>query len=157
MFSLFEWKRKEFVATVVMILLVVGISYYQLKICEMKSRDSQRRADTELVARALNGYFKQNGIYPASKDGKIVSCGSRGTGICDWGDSQLVDSDQIVYVRAMPKDPDAQKGYSYVYEVSEDRKKFRIYARLEYKYTPVVKNDLTVRCGKEIECNWYAD
>ena len=157
MFSIYSWKKSEVLVVALTLLAVFGLSFYQLKIGEMKTRDSQRRSDTEVVARSLKEYFKQYGKYPASMDGLIVSCGSRGIQACEWGDSSLVDDDNVVYLKNMPKDPLYEKEFRYVYEVDKDMKNFKIYARLEYLNDPVVRINLTVKCGNELQCNWVVE
>lgn len=157
MFSLFSWNKKEFLGVLSIVGVIFLVSFYQLRIGEMKTRDSQRRSDTELVARSLKEYFKQYGQYPRSLEGKILSCGSRGIDACEWGDSTFVDDDSVVYLQNMPKDPKSYQGFSYVYEVDQSRKNFKIYARLEYEGDPVVRKGLTVECGNGLQCNWVVE
>ena len=46
-FSLFDWKKNEVVFVALILSVIFGISFYQLRIGEMKTRDMQRRVDLE--------------------------------------------------------------------------------------------------------------
>ncbi len=155
-FSLFTFSKSQSVFLLVVIATVFGISYYQLKLGEMKARDVQRRSDTEMVAQGLREYFLQHENYPVSDNGKIVSCGQRGLEICQWGNSEMIDDENIVFIKNMPREPFFERGFFYIYEVNERRDKFRVYAKLENERDPVVKKNLTVDCGNSVKCNWYA-
>src|SRR3990167_11331245 len=93
-----------FVSTVLVV--IFGVSFFQLKIGQMKTRDAQRKADVELVSRALNAYYQDYETLPAATaDGKIVSCGDHGSEICEWGHSDIVDTDNVAYLKKIPQDP----------------------------------------------------
>ncbi len=124
----------------------------------MKTRDAQRKADVELVGRAVDAYYDDYEVYPASSVlGEIISCGRSGSEACEWGEGKIVDLDEVMYLSKLPIDPFAYKGYKYVYEVPESRQSYRIYIALEYKSDPAYKIDLTAKCGEKIQCNWYVE
>lgn len=140
------------------VVLVVAISANQLVTGQQKARDAQRRADVELVGRAMEAYFGDFQIYPeATESGQIVSCGDRGADVCRWGNDMIVDHDNVVYLKNLPGDPWASLGRQYKYVTDEYRSKFRIYTALEYEGDPVVKHDLTEVCGNNVQCNWYVE
>ena len=150
-FSILAWKKNEvgFVGTV--LLIVLGVSVVQVRIGEAKTRDAQRKADVNLVARAMSDYFGDHGVYPAADNGRIVACGFEGGEACEWGGGPVIDADGVVYLKNIPVEPFSDKDRKYVYE--SDGKSFRIYARLEREK----KADLTIECGTHVQCNWYAD
>lgn len=138
------------------VLLIWAVSAVQLRQGQMKARDAQRKADVELVARALSAYFEEYDQYPASRDGKIVSCGGKSRTVCEWGGENLDDGQGTVYLKKLPVDPLSNLGYGYVYEVNETGQKFRLYVALEWRGDPAYKNNLTVGCGPNVQCRWYA-
>ena len=142
MFSIFDWTKKELGFVVVVLVVLFGVSFYQLKLGEMKTRDAQRRADIELVGRALNQYYVDHMRYPTAEDGKIVQCGNKGLEVCEWDEGPLLDDEGVVYLKKMPVDPFSYKGWKYVYEVAPDGKKFKVSAALE-------------NCRNGVQCNWY--
>lgn len=136
---------------------IIGISFYQLQIGGMKARDAQRKADVELVARALERYFYDYQVYPSSLDGKIVACGRQGQEACEWGGGPLVDKDDVVYLKNIPADPRTREGWSYKYVPDEEKQNFRIYIGLEYRGDSSYRNNLTETCGNNVQCKWYVE
>lgn len=155
MFSPFSWKKKEIIFTVVVLLSVLVISQIQLRVGKMKARDAQRKADAELVSRALNRYHQVNEIYPPASDGQIVLCGDILDLVCVWGQDGLRDEEGVSYLGLLPIDPLSDTGRTYVYEVSPDLKNYRIYVSLEYRQDPAWKANLTTECSSGLQCNWY--
>ncbi len=157
MFDLLKWDKFELGVVASVILVVFGISFYQLQISRMKTRDAQRKSDTELVAKSLEAYYQDYRVYPLAGDGGvIVSCGSKGVRNCVWGDDRIVDEDNIAYLEHVPNDPFADFGYRYIYEVSSDRQHYKIYSALEYRGDKDSRSDLTVECALSVKCRWYA-
>lgn len=154
-FSFFSWKKTELLAVTLVISLIVGVSYFQLRIGEMKTRDAQRKADTELIGRALEAFYLDHQIYPrATEDGKIISCGKDGAEACGWGNrSVMVDEDNVAYLKDIPAEPQSYKGKKYVYIVNESRDEFELYAALEYSRDPNWKANLGKDCGGT-QCSW---
>lgn len=145
-FSVFKWTRKDLLFVVSVVLVVYAVSAFQLKTGEMKTRDVQRKADVEQVGRALNAYASDHsGLYPN------VVCGEYTP--CVWGNSKIVDSDGVVYLKDLPKDPSEKR--EYVYQVSFDKHAFKIYVALENLSDPGLRRGLTTECGYKVQCNWY--
>lgn len=155
-FSLLSWKKSDVLVTAAIMAVILGISLVQLRESEMKTRDAQRKADTGLISRGLNQYIADHITLPAEADGNIVACGDLGTAVCEWGNGQIQDAMGIVYLKSVPKDPLADKGYHYVYERLSDGK-LRIYTALEYGRDSEKKNNLTKQCSKTVQCSWYAE
>lgn len=157
-FSIFEWKKGELAFFLGVVAVILGISFFQLKTGAMKTRDAQRKADVELVARALVRYRGDYGVVPpASDSGKIASCGREGKEVCEWDSGEIVDADNVTYLKKLPQEPLSSEGRKYMYVPGEDKTDFRIYVALEYKRDPAWKNNLTVQCGQNVECNWYVE
>ncbi len=158
-FSLFEWKKTEAAFVFGVLLFIFGISYFQVKLGEMKTRDAQRVSDVEMVSRGLRRFRDDHGFVPleATGSGRLLSCGSLGTEECDWGTGRLVDEQEVTYVNLLPGDPLENKGFSYMYEASADRKNFKIYVALENPSDKKIKRGLTKQCGINVQCNWYVE
>ncbi|MDO8488075.1 MAG: hypothetical protein Q7S31_02040 [bacterium] len=155
MFSLFNWKKQELIFVLSVLVVILGISQLQLRVGQMKARDAQRKADVELVGRALWNYYEVYEQFPAARDGQIVMCGDILDLACGWGKDSLKDEEGIVYLRMLPQDPLISKGWQYVYEASPDGKGFRISVALEYRQDPAYKTNLTTSCSVGLQCNWY--
>lgn len=156
-FSILSWKFGELAFVLGLIIFIFGISFYQIRIGRMKSRDAQRKSDAELVARALERYWQDYKIYPAANQGNIVSCGRYGMEECEWGNDAVVDEDEVIYLKNLPRDPIAHDGWKYIYIPDEERQHFRIYVGLEYMADQDYKRDLTVGCGETVQCSWYVE
>jgi len=157
-FSVLDWKKNEVVFVAGVLFLVLGVSVGQMQIGQSKARDQQRKADTEVVARALEAYYEDYDILPpATADGEIVSCGRDAAYECDWGGGEeMQDSEGVAYLKRMPADPqNSMKGWRYVYEVNRTRNRFRVYARLENGRDPDGRANLTRECGESVQCTWY--
>ncbi len=72
-----------------------------------KSRDAKRKSDMAQVAKALEVYYNDTGMYPVSNGGKIQI----GTSIIDWGSP--MSNGSIVYMTKLPKDS-GSRTYQYV-------------------------------------------
>ncbi|MBU2632356.1 type IV pilin protein [Patescibacteria group bacterium] len=83
-----------------------------------KANDSRKKSDLSQVAKALEGYYEDNGSYPLSSAGKIVDQGAAK----EWGDSWQP------YMNLLPKPPSG--GYYYV---SAGGDSYYLYAHLERK------------------------
>ncbi len=150
--------KSEIVFVVTVILIVFGLSWFQLKDGERKTRDVQRKADVELVARKLAVFYSDHNYYPpASPSGEIVSCGLGATLPCKWGEDPIVDSEGVSYLSKLPNDPFAGDGRKYIYTAASTPGKVRIYIALERKQDKDIKKDLTVECGNHVQCNWYVE
>lgn len=155
-FSPLDWKKSEIAFVAGVLVVLVSISYFQLRVGQEKTRDAQRRADLELIARSLDAYMSDHKILPpASSDSKIVACGDLGDKACNWDTGPVVDAQGVAYINKLPVDPFASRGWQYIYTVSENRLNYKIFTRLEYSRDPSYRTDLTVTCGNNVQCNWY--
>ena len=68
----------------------------------MKTRDAQRRADVELVGRALQAYWADHKIFPPAQNARIVACGQDGAEVCEWDMGPILDSEGVVYLKKFP-------------------------------------------------------
>lgn len=99
-----------------------------------RGRDTQRKSDIKNVASALDIFYSDYGIYPASDGaGAILACPysaitSSGTP-CVWGTSEFSDDQGTIYFNRLPTDPDESQ--SYYYEPSATQDSFVIYTDLE--------------------------
>jgi hypothetical protein len=154
--SIWGWKKREVLFAAVVLLITIGISAYQLKTGEMKTRDAQRKADGRLIFEALTNYYLDYGQYPSANEaGQIIQCGYLGTQVCAWGEGPIVDVDNVAYLKKIPVDPLSGQGRTYIYQPQPDLKSARLFAALEYPQDPEIKDQLTKQCGTRVQCNWY--
>ena len=154
-FSIFNWKKNELVFVIGTVAGIMLISSWQLAIGGMKTRDAQRKADTALVARALGRYFSDYAHFPPEENGRIVSCGREGQEICEWGEGPMIDQDNVQYLPKIPRDPWAEKGWTYVYKTDDSGQNFTIYSGLEYRRDKQEKTGLTEKCSERVQCKWF--
>jgi len=148
-FSVLAWRKGEIGFVLGVLVLILGVSGLQLRVGQMKTRDAQRKADVELVGRALTVYLEDHQILPAAAEGRIAACGYLRSEGCEWGRDAIADGEGVVYLKKLPIDPfDFARGWKYVYSTNKERTKYKICVNLEYKADKQFKND--------IQCNWYA-
>jgi len=95
---------------------------------QMKSRDSRRKQDLANISKALDVYYNDYGVYPASNsNGAILGCGAGGISSCTWGDAWQDDKGTL-YMTALPVDPDVS--HTYYYHQLDDHS-YYLFARLE--------------------------
>ena len=150
-----------------LLLLIVAVPNFIASL--RRARDQVRRDDLGSLVHNLDTYFEELGVFPpASTDGKIMDClkpgdkpyqDEKGRWIinpipCEWGKdsfSNLINGK--AYMSKLPRDPNWDKGKTYVYRSSDSR--YQIFAALEGKkeaeYDPVVIN-MGIKCGEEY-CN----
>ena len=114
--SVFDFEKPEIIFTVVVLVIVFGVSFTQMRIGQAKTRDAQRKGDIELVSRAINAYLRDNNELPrATADGKIISCGRKALEECIWGESDIVDPSMSFISNIFLLTPQAYMGKKYVY------------------------------------------
>jgi prepilin-type N-terminal cleavage/methylation domain-containing protein len=111
---------------------------------QMKARDARRKSDLERIRNFLEEYHNDNQIYPPYN----VPVGwGMGPSICgvagfDCHRALLSCKGQItlpkVYDFIFPCDPINTAPYLYAYDSLNNRKSFRIYARLENTKDPII-------------------
>lgn len=142
------FSKQEIIFIFCVLLSIFSVSFYQLKISEMKTRDAQRKADVELVGRALDAYYADYKILPeASEKGEIKSCGYMAVQACPWGEGPMIDVHNVTYLKKLPIDPQVYKNKKYIYSTNPERTNYKICITLEYTGDKDYK--------KDIQCNWY--
>lgn len=108
------------------ILITVGLASFQSG--QRKSKDLQRKANLGAVARALEAYYNDTGVYPADDgSGHIVISGcSSLLSYCDWGSS--MKNSVTTYMTQLPRDPGV---FRYWYIAGTSNASYQLYARLE--------------------------
>lgn len=89
-----------------------------------KGRDSRRKQDLEMVARALELYYSEQGHYPDSWE-------------VSFGGSLVVpeSNPQAFYMKQLPNDPVDSYQYDYVVDTT-DNQSYQLYACLENDLDP---------------------
>lgn len=102
-----------------------------------RARDTARKTHLANIARALELYINDHGVYPSSNSsGQIVGCGNPATPTaCAWG-SEWTDSNGTKYM-TMPKDPLDAGNYFY----TSDGVAWQIYAKMEKDDDPDIDNN----------------
>ncbi len=165
------FSKEETIALGIIFLVLVVVSWPNFTLSLRRARDQIRRDDIGSVQGAIDNYYSDYGIFPAStNDGKLVVCkGSEGPQIdpgtgkpvvnlvpCTWGKDpwlNLTPGVSKVYLRVIPGDPDKTKGASYVY--FSDGSRYQLMGALESSDEPGYDAKLAARgvmCGNRI-CN----
>lgn len=150
-------KIKPYIIQITVVLLLILIANYMgYKTALKRQRDIQRVLDIGYLQQALIAYKADFGHYPLSSEGgKIIACrgidtkperDSRGNVVnngfkkanilnlvpCQWGEDALLDALDLnypAYLSLIPKDPAADRGFTYVYR--SDGNGFVLLAHLE--------------------------
>jgi type II secretory pathway pseudopilin PulG len=149
------FSRNEIISVSLILLIISGVTFFNLQISLRRARDVQRRADISTIHEALLAYQSDFGFFPpATADGKILACkadnfdeivaklkdveedrfnilrqGLRG---CNWGEDafrDVTDDSYPPYLEKLPADPKTGEGLTYLY--LSDMKLFQLYAHLE--------------------------
>lgn len=129
------------------ILASVGYAAYTVSI--LKSRDGARKADLSQVARALEAYNNDYGVYPRSCSGRVGGCVD-GEQSCVWGSS--FSAGEKVYMRQLPLE--GKTGWMYVYLVAPDRRSYQLFARLENTDDPHYQEYTTSCTTGSLPCTY---
>lgn len=167
-----KFTKNEVLGLIIIFLVLIAISVPNFVLSLRRARDQVRRDDLGALEKAFGEYmsdFRQ--FPPAAPDGRILDClypGEKVTvgkkGIlnvnlrpCDWGKDAFVDitpGSTKVYMSILPRDPNFNKGFTYLYFT--DGARFQIYAYMEgssdeadYDPTIVARN---LKCGVNV-CN----
>lgn len=155
--------KKNEITTILIILFALTLTVVSnLKVSYRRGRDATRKDDISVVQQLVDSYYTRYKIYPLSTtDGRIIGCFEKGeildlkTGYptnaitCEWGESKFQNG------QTTPRDPDYQKGASYMY-FSSDGLGYSVYVSLEGKdeaeYQVETENK-NLHCGSRI-CNY---
>lgn len=162
------FSKSEFKAVLIIFAGLIIISTPNFIVSLRRARDAQRKADIGSIQDALFRYQGDFGTFPLSIVGKIAACepvtfeeaGGIKTPVfspCDFGKASLADladGSYPPYMKLIPDDPEASKGYSYYYFSNGSR--FQIYGSLEGKGEDEYDDSIIKRaiaCGEKI-CNF---
>ena len=149
------------VIAIIGILSVVGLSSFTFSI--QKARDSQRKNDLDLIAKAVLAWSNDFGEFPDDDGaGKLEACdydNSLPFTACSWGLSMsaFTNGGSQLYLSKLPADPSSS--YSYYYKKTTDG--FALFSVLEnindlHYHADAGSDDGlgTVYCGGQVACNY---
>jgi len=162
--------KPEIISLIAIFLILFAIALPKFTTSLKLARDQVRRDDMGAVQHAFDKYLAEfnNALPSATPDGRIIDCLKPGDKPikktnggwsynpipCNWGIdnfSNLLTGE--AYTSPLPRDPDYQKGATYLYLTDGD--KYQIYAAMEDKSEPEVDPKIIARnlsCGTRI-CN----
>lgn len=131
------------VMAIMMILVTITVSQFQT--AKKKASDVARKSDLNGVAKALQMYFTDYGIFPAANPaGKIMIGGAA----IDWG-SEFNDGDYI-YMKVLPRE-NKIGAPPYCYKTDTYKKKYALFTMLESTADKECLNPATYDCGDGID------
>lgn len=139
--------------------IISSIGFASFTLAIKKARDSERKSDLQQVSKALEAYYSDFGVYPASQSDRIAGCGNGipddgidGNQTCSWGASFSLDGGKV-YMKNLPLE--GRDGYFYVYVASTDQRQYQLFARLESEVDPGIDLSITTLCSEDgQECNY---
>ena len=145
------------------ILSTIGLVVFSS--AQMRGRDTQRKSDLKQISNALEIYYNDYGVYPASLNGQVAGCPSTTSTVCSWGTGQFTDG-KTIYLKTVPKDPASTYRYYYrtVTVGGSANQGFQLYAGLENSQdtSACIGNDCGthtdlpagVTCAGTVGCNF---
>ncbi len=102
----------ELITTIAIIGIVAGFSFTSLQAARLRGRDSQRKADINLIAQGLDIYYAENRAFPTDSSGGCNFNSSQGT---NWIPN--LTAHYLVSTRQgqQPRDPLNTSLYRYTY------------------------------------------
>lgn len=152
------FSKSELFSVSVILGIIIFASLVNFRIAERRGRDTQRKNDMGYIAKGLNIYGKDFGVFPLSTtDGKIIACSDPLSPTpCSWGVDKLADLTDPkypAYLPLIPRDPQTEMGVNYFY-ISNSRR-FQLYIALEGRDEDEYEESIVARgikCGLRI-CN----
>lgn len=154
----------EIMIAVAVMAIISGVGLTSFNFSLQKSRDSQRKSDLVLIAKAVQSYAGDFGFFPADDgEGNIMGCydGSANHQKCTWGQAFLVylGGAQQAYLAKIPYDPNGK--YYYHYEKNGETG-FSLFSVLENTKDAFYRVDAgedygagTIFCGSPaVMCNY---
>lgn len=163
------FSKAEGISLIAIFLILVGVAIPNFIVSLRRARDQVRRDDLGALVHALDQYNAELGAFPpSSPDGRIMDCLKPGTTpyqdkegrwiidaiACDWGKdsfSNLISGKE--YMSILPREPDWQKGASYLY--ISDGSRYQLFATMEGKdeaeVDPIIISE-NLSCGNQV-CN----
>lgn len=124
-----SFKPSEFVGVTLILCIVIGVTFVNLKASYRRSRDLQRKNDVRSLFEIAYEYKGKYGSFPLSQDGKIVACNPYTTeaGVlmfkaCEWYQSEALG-------KRVLGDPQQGQGGGYYYVSTGDH--FQAFGALE--------------------------
>lgn len=153
------FSKSELISIIVIFAVLVAVSWPNFSLSMRRARDQIRRDDIGNIQAAIDEYYADYGIFPAStQDGRMVVC--RGPGEaqipCNWGRDtwiNLTPGVNKVYMKVFPGDPKLSDGASYYY--SSDGSRYQLFGSLEGVDETEYDAKLAargVKCGNKV-CN----
>jgi type II secretory pathway pseudopilin PulG len=163
------FSKSEIISLAVIFIVLIAVSIPNFIISLRRARDQERRDEFGILMKSLDVFVTDTRTFPlSSSDARILDClkpgdkpvkNSKGLWVvnpipCEWGKDALTDLiTGKVYMPILPRDPDYQKGGSYLYFSDGDR--YQIYAAMEGMDEPEIDPKiiaLGLKCGVRI-CN----
>lgn len=122
-----------------------------------RGRDSKRKQDLNMVAKALETYYNDAGRYPVanSTNHTIMGCGTIATPTeCRWGHefSVTAGTKTVYYTVQLPEDP--RTAQNYYYDSDAGGTYYQLYANLENTDDDAIKKSgTTVRVYTGTSCD----
>src|SRR5260221_5113043 len=99
------------VMAIMAILVALGLGSFLSS--QVKSQDSQRKADLRNTAAALEAYYNDKGKYPDDDgQGNLKGCFPDDATVCTWG-VDLWSKNQTIYMVMLTQEPEIVKHYLY--------------------------------------------
>lgn len=142
--------------SIMTILSIVGLTSFNFSM--MKSRDSQRKSDLSLLAKAVHQFANDFGDFPTDNGtGGILGCNSADGGelvVCNYPNqfAVYVNGAQEIYLSKTPADPNGS--YHYYYRKNTDG--FSLFSILENTNDANYNTDAGpgILCGVSENCNY---
>lgn len=163
------FSRAELASVVIIFCLLIIVSVPNFIASFRRARDQNRRDDMGVLEHALGLYYTDLSAFPpSSPDGEIMDCLKPGDKpyqdvkgrwivnpiVCEWGKDSFVNLITAKnYMLRLPRDPDWQKGASYLY--ISDGERYQLFAAMEGKDEAEVDPKIIAEhllCGSEV-CN----
>lgn len=147
--------KSEIISLIIIFAVLIGVSWPNFSLSLRRARDQVRRDDIGAIQGAIDDYYLDYGIFPASTpDGKMMVC--PGQKVCVWGKDpwiSLTPGVNKTYMSTLPGDPNLNKGTTYLY--FSDGSRYQLFASQEGSDEPEYDTKLAargVKCGNKI-CN----
>jgi type II secretory pathway pseudopilin PulG len=142
-----SFTKQEIGALSVIFLVLIVISVPNFILSLRRARDQVRKDDMGALQDSLGEYFADFGTFPlSSPDGRILACKNPGDKVeidkkgrlvvnfvpCEWGRDGIFDltpGSTKEYMHILPRDPNYQKGRSYLY--LSDGRRIQVFVSLE--------------------------
>jgi type II secretory pathway pseudopilin PulG len=153
------FSKSELISVIIIFAVLVVVSWPNFTLSMRRARDQIRRDDIGNIQAAIDEYYADYGVFPAStSDGRMVVCKGSGQDQvpCNWGRDtwiNLTPGVNKVYMKFFPGDPKLSDGTSYYY--SSDGSRYQLFGSLEGTDEPEYDPKLAargVKCGNKI-CN----